>query len=115
MSDVLTATADSAAQLFTDTYGHQPKGVWSAPGRVNVIGEHVDYAGICLPFHLTGVHTAQHPHATTVLFVLFRCFLAERKFFTGKVVSVISGRVIRAGGQGIPQVLSGVCGRMPQL
>lgn len=31
MSDVLTATADSAAQLFTDTYGHQPKGVWSAP------------------------------------------------------------------------------------
>ena len=53
MSDVLTATADSAAQLFTDTYGHQPKGVWSAPGRVNVIGEHVDYAGgICLPFAL---------------------------------------------------------------
>ena len=36
MSDVLTATADSAAQLFTDTYGHQPKGVWSALSLIHI-------------------------------------------------------------------------------
>ncbi|ALE34179.1 hypothetical protein IY73_00980 [Lawsonella clevelandensis] len=52
MSDTFAmVSADAAAQLFADTYGYEPTGVWSAPGRVNVIGEHVDYAGgICLPF-----------------------------------------------------------------
>jgi galactokinase len=34
-------------------YGRDPDGLWAAPGRVNVIGEHVDYsAGLCLPFAL---------------------------------------------------------------
>ena len=33
--------ADRAAQLFEDAYGYAPDGVWSAPGRVNIIGEHV--------------------------------------------------------------------------
>jgi galactokinase len=36
---------------FVDSYGHEPAGRWAAPGRVNLIGEHVDYAqGLCLPF-----------------------------------------------------------------
>lgn len=39
-----------ARELFTRTFAEQPQGVWAAPGRVNVIGEHVDYnAGLCLP------------------------------------------------------------------
>lgn len=47
------ATGDVQA-LFRDHFGGLPQGVWSAPGRVNLIGEHVDYAGgICLPFALS--------------------------------------------------------------
>lgn len=39
--------------LFSERYGMPPTGVWAAPGRVNLIGEHVDYAGgVCLPFAL---------------------------------------------------------------
>jgi galactokinase len=41
----------SAEQLFADRYGAQPDGVWRAPGRVNLIGEHTDYNdGFALPF-----------------------------------------------------------------
>jgi galactokinase len=35
-------------------WGVEPDGVWAAPGRVNLIGEHVDYnGGRCLPLALT--------------------------------------------------------------
>jgi galactokinase len=37
--------ADRVAALFAETYGTQPTGVWSSPGRVNLIGEHTDYTG----------------------------------------------------------------------
>ena len=36
---------------FTARFGYQPQGVWSAPGRANLIGEHTDYNnGFVLPF-----------------------------------------------------------------
>ncbi|HZG91320.1 MAG TPA: galactokinase family protein, partial [Pseudonocardia sp.] len=36
---------------FDAAFGREPTGHWAAPGRVNLIGEHVDYAdGLCLPF-----------------------------------------------------------------
>lgn len=48
-----------ASELFEKTYGYKPAGVWSAPGRVNLIGEHTDYnAGLCLPIAL--------PHRTYI-------------------------------------------------
>lgn len=40
-----------AAALFEQLTGQTPAGVWSAPGRVNLIGEHTDYNdGFVLPF-----------------------------------------------------------------
>jgi galactokinase len=45
--------AGRAAAAFERIYGYVPDGVWAAPGRVNLIGEHVDYqGGLCLPFAL---------------------------------------------------------------
>ncbi|MBO3094068.1 galactokinase [Cellulomonas dongxiuzhuiae] len=42
-----------ARALFTSTYRTAPGGVWSAPGRVNLIGEHTDYnGGLALPIAL---------------------------------------------------------------
>ncbi len=37
--------ATRAAEAFTARFGSAPEGVWAAPGRVNVIGEHTDYNG----------------------------------------------------------------------
>lgn len=59
-------SADDGARrvraLFADVFGAEvgtPDGVWSAPGRVNLIGEHTDYnAGLALPTAL--------PHRTFV-------------------------------------------------
>lgn len=54
--------ADGAARArtaFVERFGVEPDGVWSAPGRVNLIGEHTDYnGGLCMPIAL--------PHRTYV-------------------------------------------------
>ncbi len=45
--------ARRARESFIAQFGRQPAGVWSAPGRVNLIGEHTDYnGGLCLPIAL---------------------------------------------------------------
>lgn len=49
----MTATTpqDEAVSLFVSRFGGEPDGVWSSPGRVNLIGEHTDYNdGFALPF-----------------------------------------------------------------
>ena len=51
--------ASRTTKLFQTAFGYPPSGVWSAPGRVNIIGEHTDYnGGVCLPIAL--------PHRTYV-------------------------------------------------
>ncbi|MEV7972561.1 galactokinase [Cellulomonas sp. NPDC089187] len=50
---------ERARVLFARHFDAEPTGVWSAPGRVNLIGEHTDYnGGLALPFAL--------PHRTYV-------------------------------------------------
>ncbi|MFJ6929591.1 galactokinase [Streptomyces nigra] len=50
-------TAATVAERFRELYGSEPEGVWAAPGRVNLIGEHTDYNdGFVMPFALP--HTA---------------------------------------------------------
>ncbi|WP_448640634.1 galactokinase [Geodermatophilus sp. URMC 63] len=39
------AAVERAVAAFTERFGAAPEGVWAAPGRVNVIGEHTDYNG----------------------------------------------------------------------
>jgi galactokinase len=47
----MTDTQDTATALFRELTGRTPDGLWSAPGRVNLIGEHTDYNdGFVLPF-----------------------------------------------------------------
>ena len=61
--------AEQAAALFRETFDYEPRGVWSAPGRVNIIGEHVDYnGGPCLPIALP--HRAFVPCCAAYVFAL---------------------------------------------
>jgi len=47
----MTDMRDELRALFESLTGHQPDGIWSAPGRANLIGEHTDYNdGFVLPF-----------------------------------------------------------------
>lgn len=80
--------ARKAAALFRARYGNEPDGVWAAPGRVNLIGEHTDYnGGLCLPIAL--------PHRTYVA-------LAARDDTTVRVVSdVVPETVAEAGLDGL--------------
>jgi galactokinase len=66
---VREAQRAAAARWFRDCYGRDPAGVWHAPGRVNLIGEHTDYnEGYVLPFALAqGVRAAAGRRADGVL------------------------------------------------
>ena len=59
----------TVARSFSEAFGCEPSGVWSAPGRVNLIGEHTDYnAGLCLPIALPHrTYAAVRPRADRLL------------------------------------------------
>ncbi|MDR1851834.1 MAG: galactokinase [Propionibacteriaceae bacterium] len=62
--------AQRVAEGFKKTFGTEPAGVWQAPGRVNIIGEHTDYnQGLCAPIalpHRTYVAVSPEPEADVV-------------------------------------------------
>ena len=76
---------------FRKVYDREPDGRWAAPGRVNLIGEHVDYAqGLCLPFAIaqrTVVEVAARDDDRVRL-----ASLAERDGFDGDLDDVGPGR-----------------------
>src|SRR6266566_9500910 len=46
----LDSIAERSAELFDKCFGHPPRWMVAAPGRVNLIGEHTDYNdGFVLP------------------------------------------------------------------
>jgi galactokinase len=65
---VTTGVAARATDGFRGAYGEPPAGLWAAPGRVNLIGEHTDYNdGFVLPFalpQLTVVAATARPEPT---------------------------------------------------
>jgi galactokinase len=65
------AAAREAAEAFARRFGREPDGVWAAPGRVNVIGEHTDYnGGFVLPMalpHTTRAAVARRDDGRVVL------------------------------------------------
>ena len=61
----MNTTPLDLASAFTERFDREPDGLWAAPGRVNLIGEHTDYNdGFVLPFaiqHSTTVAVARRP------------------------------------------------------
>lgn len=78
--------AARARELFRTAFDAEPAGVWAAPGRVNLIGEHTDYnGGLCLPIAL--------PHRTYAA-------VAPRSDRLVRLVSAQSGSTQSGSAQG---------------
>lgn len=65
MSEDHRVNGEALRNRFSRKYGYAPLGIWSAPGRVNLIGEHTDYnEGYVLPLaiaHSTLVAVGARP------------------------------------------------------
>ncbi len=81
------AGADKVAEQFRSEFGSPPTGVWRAPGRANLIGEHTDYNdGFVFPFALDrGTLAAASLAGTGVM------ELSSRQMGTGTVTIPLAG------------------------
>lgn len=81
----------SAVETFRARFGADPAGAWSAPGRVNLIGEHTDYTGgLVLPFAIDArAQVAIGPNGSGI----FRVTSAQR----GNDVISVAAQDLRPG------------------
>lgn len=88
---------DRTVAGFARRHGRAPSAVATAPGRVNVIGEHTDYlGGLCLPLalpHATWVALAPRPDGT------LRLSSGEELRWTGPAEALAARRTPAAGWQ----------------
>lgn len=86
----VTEGADRVTRSFAAAFGGAPAGVWTAPGRVNLIGEHTDYArGLCLPVALPHrTYVALRPRHDGVV----RLVSGQERPWTGALSDVVPGR-----------------------
>lgn len=113
MSDTRRAElARFAATEFERVYGVGPAGVWSAPGRVNLMGEHTDYnAGLCLPIALPHrTFAAARPRADGRVRVRSA---QENEPWEGSMADIGPGRPVgwAAYVAGVPWALTAAVGR----
>jgi galactokinase len=79
--------ATQTANDFEAKFGYAPTGVWSAPGRVNIIGEHTDYnEGFVLPIAINRATYAA---------------IALRSDTTARVASTFSNELVELDVQGL--------------
>jgi galactokinase len=72
------APVAGAARRFAEQFGADPGGIWQAPGRVNLIGEHTDYNdGFALPFAIGAKVSVAATRRQDGLMLLTSCQEAE--------------------------------------
>jgi galactokinase len=108
MSD--QAKVSALAQAFNERYGSAPR-VFSAPGRVNLIGEHTDYnGGLVLPIDITErTRVAAAPRPDQVVRVYSQNLRKERTFSLqdpwsrrGKWLDYVEGMARTLIARGVP-------------
>ena len=110
----------SLTERFTEVFGRSAQGVWFAPGRANLNGEHIDFhGGRCLPMALRhGTYAAAAPRTDGLL----RLRTLEPTLDAG-VVEISPTDVVgtcargdqESGGTGWTRYVSGVVWAMQQL
>ncbi|WP_296679930.1 galactokinase [Novosphingobium sp.] len=120
-------TVSDLAARFTAAFGHVPQGTVFAPGRVNLIGEHLDYnGGMVLPMPISsGTQVAWSPRDDGMISALACDFAGDPVTFTpqgdlvgapGDWASYVQGMAHSCAARGIPQAGANlaISGTMPR-
>jgi len=82
--------AATASERFRDLVGAAPDGLWRAPGRVNLIGEHTDYNfGLALPFAIDRTTVVAARRRPDSMFRALSCTLDRQA--TASLADIIGG------------------------